>query len=121
MAPRGTAKECGNVSVMVIQSFGRSPGRQGSEPALLGFSSVRLKLVPDQLRFSAILTLRRLEGSAQVYSRLSKIRNRGANFGLGWESSRGGCALGIRLVAGDVGLRQDYEAGTGNGGVHRGR
>jgi hypothetical protein len=129
MASAGGADECNNVSVMVIQSWRRSPACRGSEPALLGLSSVRLKPIPDQLRFSAVTTLHRLDGSAQISARMAKIRKRAANFALDrpanfaleWDPSRGGCALGIRLVAGDVGLQQDYEAGIGNGGVQRGR
>ena len=82
MASPGGAEECNNVSVMVIQSFERSPTCQGSEPTLLGFSSVRLKPVPDQLRFSAAMTLHRLDGSVQVSARVSKIRKRPANLAL---------------------------------------
>jgi hypothetical protein len=128
MASPGGAEECDNASVMVIQSCGRSPERQGSEPALLGINSVRLKPVPDQLRFSAAITLRRLDGPRRCAVRRSKISKRPSNdldrppnLGLRWEPSRGGCALGIRLVAGDIGRQQDCEAGTDNGGVHRGR
>jgi hypothetical protein len=93
---------------------------------LLGFSSVRLKPVPDQLRFLAAMTLHRLAGSAVYCLHVQKQQalanlDRPANFALGWESSRGGCALGIWLVADNVGLQQDDEAGSGNGGVHRGR
>jgi hypothetical protein len=74
------------------------------------------------------MTLHLLGASAQVAAPESKIRTWPANFALdgpasfalGWESSRGGYALGTWLAAGDVGLQQDYETGTGDGGVHRG-
>jgi hypothetical protein len=71
MASPGGAEECNNVSVMVIQSFGRSPACQGAEPTPLGFGSVRLIPVPDRLRFSAAMTLHRFDSSAQVSARVS--------------------------------------------------
>ena len=57
-------------------------GMSGSEQALLRFSSVRLKPVPDRLRFSASMTLRRLDGSVQVISPMPKIRKKAANLAL---------------------------------------
>src|ERR1700730_18868949 len=82
MASPGRAAECNSVSVMVIPSCGRSAACLGSEPALLGFSSVRLKPIPDQLRFSAVTTLHRLDGSVRMSARMSKIRKRAANLAL---------------------------------------
>ena len=79
MAPPGRAEECNDVSVMVIQCYGRSPECQGSEPTLLGLSGVRLKPVPDQLRFSAGITLHGLVGSAQAFSPNGQVRKRPAD------------------------------------------
>jgi len=53
-------------SVMVIQWCGTITECQGADPMLLGLSSVRLKPIPDRLRFSAAMTLHRLNGPAQV-------------------------------------------------------
>jgi len=129
MASSAKAEGCSDVSDMVIPSCGRSPAMLGLGACAPWVQQRTAQPIPNQLRFSAVTTLLRFLGSAQV-SRLH-IRNRKAatqtrlslasqlhpKMGL----SRGGCALGTWLVAGYVGLQQDCEAGTTNDGVHPGR
>jgi hypothetical protein len=85
MASPSRAEQGDDVSVMVIPWCARSSACPGAKRTLLGvqrFSSLRLKPVPDRLRFSAAMTLRGLGGSARVIYHMSKIRKQAANLAL---------------------------------------
>src|SRR3954463_3709251 len=74
----------------------------GSELTLLRVSGVQRKPVPDQLRFSAAVTLHGLAGFGAGVQPTSQ-----AGFALGWEPCRGGGAPPDIAAAGDLGLQRD--------------